>query len=588
MPLIAKSAIDRYFDRVLYSTAWIKKESAGALRRLLANLPVRYRPKTEYWLHQMACFYLGATHSFLCFLLDMGLGKTKIALDIISYRKQRYGDLKWLVLVPRIVNQGGWEDDIKVHSDLTYTLVPKCSIEEKRQRLFNSTTDITLIDFQGLTLALTERKGQKARRYGVGDLITGYHSPSMKHFERCEVLRAAKGSNSITVVIANEEFTWRRNEVKVSEFEPKKKKKDHNKLAVDRELIAKLARRYDGIIIDEIHKLANHESLWFRLVRALCERIKYRYGFTGTPFGRDPEMLWDEMFLIDLGETLGETFGLFQAAFYDEKFKKGAYTREYTFRVSEWRTLHKWLQNRSIRYSEDECLDLPPMIPRPMPLKPSEEQRKHYNDLVVNGDIGIGAGRSKQETAKWIRLRQICAGYLVWDDARYGMRRTASFSENPKLEALLSVLEDMPEGAKLTIFNIYHETGDLICSALTQWKVKHVRLYGLTKDPIAVKNQFRDDPKCVCCVANIDSGGTGLNMQFARWMFVYEGPSDPIAFKQMYKRMHRGGQTETTYLYLPYIENSVDSKIQKSVHDGQDLYKAVVDGRVSTSDFGMI
>lgn len=107
MAMISKFALQRYFDRPLRDLNQFK-----SLKEVDTD---GFKFKTKPFLHQKICFHLGIKYSRLLYFLDMGLGKSKIALDLIKYRVERQEVRQALILVPNLVNIESWKDQIKFH-----------------------------------------------------------------------------------------------------------------------------------------------------------------------------------------------------------------------------------------------------------------------------------------------------------------------------------------------------------------------------------------------------------------------------------------------------------------------------------------
>jgi SNF2 family DNA or RNA helicase len=90
----------------------------------------------------------------------------------------------------------------------------------------------------------------------------------------------------------------------------KVKVKKKNQLVIDKDLATKYSNYFQMVIWDEIPAAKNIHSLIFKAAKWLSAACEYRIGLTGTPFGKDPQDLWAQFYLIDNGETLGETLGL--------------------------------------------------------------------------------------------------------------------------------------------------------------------------------------------------------------------------------------------------------------------------------------
>jgi len=310
----SRKAIADYLDRDFDSFAWMKKLTRDDILSELSRFKVVPEFKTEPWLHQLVCLYIGLCQPRFLFLLDMGLGKSKIVSDLawqsIREKRTKHG----LVLVPRVINIDSWTDDLGKHSHLQPNPVNIEDIEEKRYRLLHPTGDLTVIDYMGLQWALCRKVTTK----------------------------------------------------KKTRLEP------------DPDLVARAQKLYQFVGIDESHKLRNAENLWFDLVSSLTSSASQVYAMTGTLFGKSPVEMWPQFKLVDGGETFGEDIGLFRSAFFNAKPRRFGYGNDYIYEVSKTRQLNKMIAHRSIRYDDDEIGDLPPRIYRRINLDMAPDQQEHY------------------------------------------------------------------------------------------------------------------------------------------------------------------------------------------------------------------
>lgn len=316
--IIDRHAVKDYLGREFDDWRWMKRLLREEITRELSALRVQPRFKTKPWLHQLVCFFIALSNPRFLFLLDMGLGKSKILMDIITQLMREKRITRALITVPRLINIESWLDDIEVHSNLDPWTINGPDIEEKRERLLNPKGDVTLIDYQGLTWAL------------------------------CDKVKAKGGKSRLEW---NEKHVRRAQEL------------------------------YGYIGIDESHKLTNHESLWYAIMWQLTKRADYVYATTGTLFGHDPHEAWSQFKLVDSGETFGTTMGLFRAGLFTKKMNpwKG---EVFTFDKNRSRKLTEMLQHRSIRYDEDEVQDLPKLTPRTVLCAMGAEQEDAYLEAL--------------------------------------------------------------------------------------------------------------------------------------------------------------------------------------------------------------
>lgn len=511
--VMKRGAIEDYLTRPMNSYQWIKKLSKDQLMDDLKGFKVKPYFKTDPWKHQVACFLIGMTEPRFLQLLDMGAGKTKIILDIVTQLQREKRFTKGLVLVPRLVNFESWETACGVHSDLE-PLICDGSIEEKWEKLITSKADLSLIDYAGLQLAVSRKT-----------IIT-------------------------------------------------KGKKKVNGLLPDAKKIRQLKKVYNFAALDECHKLKNSESLRFRILKPLTKNFDFVYPMTGTLFGRNPEDIWSQFYLADRGETFGTTLGIFREGFFIESPGQWGRT-ERTFDHKKTRLLHKFIQNKSIRYDEHELDSLPTLTNHNILLNFGEEQRQHYL-RALEGLINA-QGKLRDIDSAWIRMRQILSGYLQWRD-EYG-DHLIRFKENPKLEMLMEIIEDSGD-SKVVVSTEYTQSGALITEALKDQKIGYEWLYGKTKDPKQCITSFKKNPDKKVLVMNSEAGGTGVDglQEVSRYLAFFESPPSPLTRKQTLKRVHRPGQTRRTFVYDLTIKKSIDTRILNFIKEGNDLHKGVVDG----------
>lgn len=338
--------------------------------------------------------------------------------------------------------------------------------------------------------------------------------------------------------------------------------------------VKRFSSSFDSIICDEVHLLKNHNTVTYKLINMISRGYKVRYGLTGTPLGIDPQDLWTQFYFVDNGETLGRTLSIFREAFFKTTINYwGGY--EHKFIKEKDELLQKRLRNKSIRYDESEVKELPKRVDRLVKIKLSHEARGYY-DSMVKGLIRV-RGNYQEVEAIFVRLRQICSGYLQHklEDERISI----DFENNPKMDSLLTLLDSIPKTAKVVIFHEFIHSGNKIAKELSRFKYKYVRLYGATQDKKGAKDKFVKDKKCQIFLVNTNSGGTGLNLQVAQYVIRYESTVSSIIRKQSDKRVHRTGQKKRTFFYDLVIENSVEEKILQYINEGKNLFKAIVDGK---------
>ncbi len=513
--VIRQQPVEDFLNRKVKTFEWMKDISEEELDKVIDDLSPAVRFHTDPRLHQKVCFLIGIDKECLIFLLDLGTGKTKIILDVFLYRKLAGECSCGLVLVPNVVNIRGFYLECRKHTPELKCIRLKGG-SKRRLELLQKHGDLFVLNYQGLVAFCTKRVRNKGRN--------------------------------------RDKKKW--------------------KTVLNNKRIKILADMFDFIVLDESTAVQNKMSLTSRVCRQLVKTIPLRYEMTGTPFGKDPIAFWSQFFLLDNGATLGETLGLYRAAFYTMK-KNYWGGRDYTFDKKKTKILRRFVKSRSIRYEITDCYDMPEQNWVPVELDLPDEARTYYDEVVQ----GVIKARRNFEIQKnsFIKLRQICSGFLgVKDDDK---KIEIVFRGNPKLDALMQKVSEVPEGKKMLIFHEFILSGRFIGEALKDEGIDHERLWSGTKDKDKVLDRFMFDPDCRFFVVNNSSGSFGLNLQVACYSVYYETPVDPLIRVQTEGRTWRDGQEFPVVYFDLFMRRTIEEKMLWSLEQDKNLFKELVNGR---------
>lgn len=510
---ISKKALRDFVKRVdsLDDFYYLKKEPLDALREAVNDVcPEQLLHNREsLYSQQYACLLISMAVPGFLFYLDMGLGKTQLMLSRTAYELEvgTADTARTLLLCPRNVTVENLCDEISEHSNLSYVPVLGTA-EEKAETLFNTDYTVYVMTYPGLTAFCTE-----------------------------------KGTNS------------KGKPVKV----------------IDKKQVRAIAKRFGIVHMDESHKLKNHTTLIFRICRQLVKAIPYAYGYSGTPSGKNPEDFWSQFYLIDGGETLGKTIGLFRAAMLEKRdhFWKG---KEYTLQKKDnIKTFQRALRNRSIVYTEDECFDVPKIKRLKRKTKATNEEfKREYNAIVKT------IRKTKQvDVSLFEKLRELTSGFL-----RVSKRSVVDLypiEENPKICLLFDVLEEMPE-RKVIVFHEFTHSAKLIQKALEKIDGRKNAAYingTNAKNHSAELARFKTDPECTTLVVSNACGAESLNLQISNTIIYFETSVSPIVRKQSEKRVRPRTHKKPVTLIDLIVRGSVDERVLECLKDGEDMFNIV-------------
>jgi SNF2 family DNA or RNA helicase len=514
--MINKKVVTQFLNRELTNNDWLKDLRRPALLKEVGE-ETRLMPGFDkLWVHQLVCFLLVSTLKRFMLHVDMGGGKTNITLFSILHRKLLGLKPKAVVFVPFISAVDTWIEECKTRTP-QLKLVPLIHSGIQNLRLLEEgDADVYVVCYQTAVSMLAEEM------------------PSAKRKKK----------------------TW----------------------TIDPKVTRKVFKGFDTFVADEIHKCSNISTLIYRMCRAISNQCEYGIGLSGTPFGKDVEDVWSQFYLIDFGETLGETKGLFQEAFFTKSLNHFSGFPEYKFDKKKMPLLNRMIKHSSIHYSAKEMHDLPKRNWKKRKLMLPTAMEGYVSRAAAEFIAAIKKGGTREAEASYLQLRQLASGFMTVDGSD-SQKVKVSFDNNPKLDLLEEYLDALPLGCKIVVFHHFVYTNHLISERLKKLKIKHARIWSGQRNVIGELQRFRDDQNCTVMVLNDQSGSSSLNLQHANYEFWFEQPDSPINRQQGERRIWRPGQTKPVFYIDPLMDGTADERIYQANRHGKNLLQEFLSGR---------
>lgn len=291
------------------------------------------------------------------------------------------------------------------------------------------------------------------------------------------------------------------------------------------------SRKLDLVVVDEAHYIKNPSAKRSINTLNLCKRAKHVLFMSGTPL----ENKVDEM--VGLVSHLNK-----KAASEADKYA----TR---FRSTEFRDALAPVYYR--RKREDVLSELPDLIENSewCPMGP-EELQKYYLTL-------------RMRNAMQIRR-------LSWN--------VPNPDNSSKLKRLREIVADAKdENRKVLVFSFFLDTIDVVRSAFGS--ACYGPICGST--PLNKRQQIIDSfdaaPAGSVLVAQIQSGGTGLNIQSASVVVLCEPQYKPSIENQAISRAYRMGQSRNVLVYRLLCKDTIDERIMSILDRKQGDFNAFAD-----------
>jgi|TARA_R110000744_G_scaffold130543_1_gene238205 SNF2 family DNA or RNA helicase len=330
---------------------------------------------------------------------------------------------------------------------------------------------------------------------------------------------------------------------------------------------------FDLIIVDEATHYKNAQSKRWKTMNKLIGDDTWVWMMTGTPAAQSPLDAYGLAKLVN-PNSVPRFFGSFR----DMVMRKVTQFR-WMVKPEASDLVYKVLQP-AIRFTKEECLDLPDMTYVKRKVEMTRQQQLYYDKLKKNHMMTIGEDEVSAVNSAVIinKLLQISAGAVYTDNGD-----TLEFDIKHRYKVLKEVIDESSQ--KVLIFVPFKHTIDIL--------VDKLRKDGLTTEvirgdvPVAKRTdifkrfQTADDPKVL--VIQPQSAAHGVTLTAANTV-VWWGPTPSLeTYAQANARVHRSGQKHPcTVVQLQgspaekRIYSLLDNRI--NVHTKMiDLYKELLD-----------
>ena len=447
--MLPKSVIDAYVGRDLESFDWVKELPDAELDLELEDLGVE---TDSLWRHQKETILIGSYRPYLAIYHQMGLGKTKTALEICAHHAMQ----TLLVLVPYIIQKLSWESELRKWEPLFHVEV------------------MTYAAFRNL----------------------------------CK----AEGTDA-------------------------------------------LMDRWTGSVVDESNLIGNRKSQIFRCIYEVSENHKVRLALSGTPFGRDPSLLWSQIKYVDRGKTFGD-WKMFREAFC--KLVGEPKWQNFVLNKERKDDLHRMLDGCSIRRATEVCLDMPDKVYQRLEYEMPNKAWLEYSALLkkIREAKKLKALGGQAQEVYFNRLWQLTSGFQYVDDGEE--RGILDYGLDKRVDALLHVIEGLDEEPYL-VFCHFQASRAALIKGMKKAKIS------FTESPT---NWQRGSKQCLLLSAT--SGSYGGNFQRANKVFFFETSTSPMVRDQAEARIWRGGQNRTCFIYDVVCNKGMDKHILALLKEGKD------------------
>jgi superfamily II DNA or RNA helicase len=334
-------------------------------------------------------------------------------------------------------------------------------------------------------------------------------------------------------------------------------------LRSDIEALKELPFHY--LILDESQNIKNPNSQASKAV--LLIQSQYRLALSGTP----------------VENNLTELYALFRFLNPSMFESLPAFNRDYANPIAKdndqqaMTELQRKIAPFMLRRTKRQVLkDLPDKVEQVLYVDMSEDQaalyesrRRFYHDQVTNGIAREGIQNCQFALMQaFTELRQI---------ASTPESKTDRLIASPKREMVIQeIAEAASNGHKSLVFANFLGALDSLSDDLNEAGISHLVMTGATRDRESLVKRFQTDENISVFLMTLKTGGVGLNLTAADYVFIYDPWWNRAAESQAIDRTHRIGQKNTVFTYKLVARNTIEEKILKLQEQKGQIFENLV------------
>jgi SNF2 family DNA or RNA helicase len=316
-----------------------------------------------------------------------------------------------------------------------------------------------------------------------------------------------------------------------------------------------------GLCIDESTKFKKATGKRFRHLRKHLPKFKKRIILTGTPTPNSLLDLFGQIYILDLGASLGKYITHYRNTYF---YRTGYMGYQWAPFEQSSKFIYKKLQPITYRIDAETYLDLPPLLLNDVAVELPEEARSIYRSLEKEFFAELDGGESitvGSAASKYNALRQVVNGGL-FEQAPIEMmkKRKAHQLHTVKNEAVVELVESLQGKPVLIAYHYQHDLTRLISL------FPEAPFIGGGQKALKSRQIIEDwnKGKIPILIGHPQSMGHGLNLQSAGNDIIWYSLTDNLeSYEQFNRRIYRQGVNGQVRIHRIIADNTIDEALIK-------------------------
>lgn len=312
-------------------------------------------------------------------------------------------------------------------------------------------------------------------------------------------------------------------------------------------------------VLDESSKFKNTQTKRFKLLKPFLPKFLRRVILTGSPAPKNLLDLFGQVYIMDLGRSLGEYITHYRGKYF-QPTGFGGYTwilagTDEKERKATAAKIHKAVKPYVLRMEAEDYITIPKLLEPEILVDLPSDARKMYEEMEDDLIVLLEAGESlSAPTAAAARTKcvQIANGAIYANATGLETRSANDYYEihEAKLEALGDYLDERQGQPTLVFYWFKHDLIRIRAYMAKKFGKEFANMPSISevsaKEAKLVEDRWNRNEYPVL-LANPASAGHGLNMQegqaaHALWFTL---PDDYDIYDQSNRRLRRSGNTNS-------------------------------------------
>jgi SNF2 family DNA or RNA helicase len=309
--------------------------------------------------------------------------------------------------------------------------------------------------------------------------------------------------------------------------------------------------QYDLCVLDEAQRVKNKQNSTSKVVRKINRRRSW--ALTGTP----------------IENSINDLVGICEFA------SPGLVHQNMTARE-----IKRNVSDLILRRTKDLVMtDMPPRLMRDAELDLSQEQSDQYFAAENNGVMQLGE-MGDEITINHVfelvlRLKQICNFDPVT-------------GASTKVDRLKADLEEVAaSGQKAIVFSQWVGAIEKVADQVQRFNPLqyHGRIPSKRRDPIL--QEFKENPDRTVLLMSYGAGSVGLNLQFCRYVFLFDRWWNPAVEDQAINRAHRIGAAGSVTITRMIMAGTIEQRIHDVLEEKRALFNEILSPDTQPTNRGL-